>query len=202
MTSAPGVAKTQAQGHAPADRVALRSRLLAARERLAADANAAAAQHALTAQLAPLLRQLEPEVLGLYSPMRGEFDPCEAARTARLTGVALALPYARRKPREMHYRAWNGEAPPGAVDECGVPAPAAASIVVPDVVLVPCVGFTQSLWRLGYGGGYFDRWLAQHPHVTAVGVAWSACEIAPQDWSVQPHDLPLTIVVTESGVVS
>jgi 5-formyltetrahydrofolate cyclo-ligase len=88
------------------------------------------------------------------------------------------------------------------VDECGLPAPDAGPEVVPDVVLVPCVGYTRSGWRLGYGGGYFDRWLALHPHVTAVGVAWSASEIEQADWEAQPHDRPLTLIVTEAGVVS
>ena len=64
----------------------------------------------------------------------------------------------------------------GDQDECRIPASAGAE-VVPDVVLAPCVGFTASGYRLGYGGGYFDRWLDRHPQATAIGVAWSASEI-------------------------
>ena len=71
---------------------------------------------------------------------------------------------------------------------------------MPDVVLVPCVGFTGAGYRLGYGGGYFDRWLAAHPHVVAVGVAWSVAELDPATFAAQPHDLPLAFVVTERGV--
>jgi len=73
--------------------------------------------------------------------------------------------------------------------------------VVPDVVLVPCLGYTASGFRLGYGGGYFDRWLAAHPQVTAVGVAWSACEIDEAELKPQPHDQRLMLVVTEQGVI-
>ena len=188
-------------GHAAVDRVALRRRLLADRERFARDAGAASAQWAFSGQLAHLLHEVEPTILGLYWPIRGEFNPCDALQPAERASLTLALPYARREPREMRYRTWNGD-PPDTVDECGVPAPAAGVVVVPDVVLVPCVGFTRSGWRLGYGGGYFDRWLALHPHVTAVGVAWSASEIAERDWRAQPHDQRLTVIVTESGVVS
>lgn len=185
--------------HSLADRTHLRRRLLADRLRLARDANAAAAQRALTRRLARLLRELEPATLGSYWPVHGEFNPCGALRLAGSASSSLALPYARREPREMHYRTWNGEAPE-TVDECGLPAPAVGVVVVPDVVLVPCVGFTRSGWRLGYGGGYFDRWLTLHPHVTAVGVAWSASEIAESNWSAQPHDQPLALVVTEAGI--
>jgi len=66
---------------------------------------------------------------------------------------------------------------------------------------VPCVGFTQSGYRLGYGGGYFDRWLTANPHVTAVGVAWSVARVSEPDFAAQPHDQPLALVVTELGVV-
>jgi len=74
-------------------------------------------------------------------------------------------------------------------------------MLVPDVVLVPCVAYTRSGLRLGYGGGYFDRWLAAHPHVTSIGVAWTACEISDAEFAVQPHDQGLSLVVTQDGVV-
>jgi 5-formyltetrahydrofolate cyclo-ligase len=74
-------------------------------------------------------------------------------------------------------------------------------VLVPEVVLVPCVGFTASGHRLGYGGGYFDRWLALHPYVTAVGVAWSVGRLDEGELGAQPHDHPLMFVVTERGIV-
>jgi 5,10-methenyltetrahydrofolate synthetase len=90
--------------------------------------------------------------------------------------------------------------PPASVDECGIPSVEGAT-VVPDVVVVPCLGYTASGYRLGYGGGYFDRWLAAHPHATTVGVAWSATELAEDEFAREPHDLPLLLVVTERGVL-
>lgn len=99
----------------------------------------------------------------------------------------------------MHYRAWDGSAPT-LRDECGIGSSAGAR-VVPDVVLVPCLGYTRSGFRLGYGGGYYDRWLAAHPQVTSVGVAWSVNELTEVELAPQPHDHPLSLVVTERGVV-
>lgn len=98
----------------------------------------------------------------------------------------------------MTYHRWDGRGMPATVDECGIPAVAGAE-VVPDVVLVPCVGYTAAGLRLGYGGGYFDRWLAAHPHVTAVGVAWSGSCIALEP---EPHDQLLPVIVTEAGIVT
>jgi 5,10-methenyltetrahydrofolate synthetase len=113
--------------------------------------------------------------------------------------LPLALPFAQRAPVRLHYRAWDGHAPT-AVDDCGIPASAGAP-VLPDVVLVPCVGYTASGHRLGYGGGYFDRWLVAHPDVTAVGVAWSIARLDDAVLAAQPHDQPLAVIVTELGVV-
>jgi 5-formyltetrahydrofolate cyclo-ligase len=100
----------------------------------------------------------------------------------------------------MHYRMWN-RAAPGVHDECGI-ASSDGAPVVPDVVVVPCLGFTASGFRLGYGGGYFDRWLALHPHVTAVGAAWSVGELSVVEFAAQAHDHPLMLIVTERGVVA
>jgi 5,10-methenyltetrahydrofolate synthetase len=72
--------------------------------------------------------------------------------------------------------------------------------VVPDVVLVPCVGFTPEGYRLGYGGGYFDRYLAAHPGVTVIGVAWEQARVSREELAPQAHDLPLMAVVTEARV--
>jgi len=99
----------------------------------------------------------------------------------------------------MHFRSWD-RVTPTVRDECGIPS-AQGEAVVPDVVLVPCLGYTRSGFRLGYGGGYYDRWFALHPHVTAVGIAWSPTELRDEELVPQAHDQPLMLVVTELGVV-
>ena len=189
---------------APTDSVttarrALRERMHGVRDRFAA-VSGPAAQAALAGHLRGVLGDLQPERLGLYWPLRSEFNAAVACLGDRnLDSVDLALPYAKKSQCEMHYRTWDRAEPPTR-DECGIPS-ADGPLVVPDVVLVPCLGFTRSGYRLGYGGGYYDRWLAAHPHVTTVGIAWSATEVDDAELAPQAHDHALMLVVTDNGVV-
>lgn len=172
------------------DRSALRRELIAARRAFAATPAFAAAEAAVQAPLRELLAQLEPELLGVYWPLPGEFNPGALPH-------ALALPFARREPATMTFKRWDGR-PPQAQDECGIPT-AEGAVAVPDVVLVPCVGFTRAGFRLGYGGGYFDRFLSTHPGVTTVGLAWSGSEAT---FAVEAHDRPLTLILTERELIA
>lgn len=190
----PAAAHTEISG-----RRALRSRLLAERDAFAASSGFAAANDALSSHLRAALAPLEPACLGLYWPMRSEFNAAAAlAADAAFDKVERALPYARRQPRALEFRRWSG-ARPSLVDECGI-ATSDGAVVVPDVVVVPCVGFTAAGHRLGSGAGYFDRYLAAHPHVVAVGVAWDQAELDRASFAAEPHDIPLALIVTQSGV--
>ena len=71
--------------------------------------------------------------------------------------------------------------------------------VVPDVLLMPPVGFDADGYRLGYGGGFFDRTLAAAaPHPLKIGLAREASRI--DTIHPQPHDVPMDFVVTERGI--
>lgn len=189
-------------------RIALRQQLLQARKAWHATAAAAHAQADLQRHLLAVLGELEPQCLGLYWPIRGEFNPRDAALALQTTlggpgALGLALPWAYKAApgaaSHMDYRCWDG-ADPTTRDECGIPSPDSAQ-AAPDVLLVPCVGFTRSGHRLGYGAGYFDAYLATHPHVTAVGVAWAEAELPPGSFEPAAHDQALMLIVTPQGVV-
>ncbi len=144
------------------------------------------------------LEQLEPGCLGVYWPLMGEFNPRDAALQAKaLWGCRLALPFAHKSPREMHYRGWAGDTPAHR-DECGIWT-TQGEPQAPDVVLVPCLGFTSEGFRLGYGGGYFDRYLAAHPEVTAIGLGWELGRLTTEVLQPQEHDQPLIGVITEGS---
>jgi len=187
----------------PHERNELRRALLARRRDWWATPEARLAEDRLGEQLLALVRQLEPLSLGLYWPLEGEFNAADWARAHKLDqSLQLALPYARKAgegtgPARMSFHRWDGQ-PPTTKDECGIPSSTGPQLV-PEVLLVPCLGFTREGYRLGYGGGYFDRWLAEHPGVTTIGLAW-ACNEAP--FEVQPHDQALTIVLTEQELIA
>jgi len=173
-----------------------RRTLIAARESIAAD-EAASIRDRVTAHLAALLHLPVPGVLGFCWPHRGEIDPRFAVRIARNRGVVAALPVVVGKGRPLEFRLWWPGAPMrrGAL---GIPHPEGTAAVVPDVLLIPLVAFDARGYRLGYGGGYFDRTLAAiEPRPIAIGLAAARFRLATVH--PQPHDLPMDFVVTEDG---
>ena len=179
-------------------RADLRQRLVSQRQRFVAGPEGPQAQSDLARELRGVIADLEPQCLGLYWPQRGEFNaPVALVEDQVARKVPLALPFAQRTPRELHYRLWDGTVPTQ-IDDCGIPS-SAGSPVVPDVVLVPCVGYTDGGFRLGYGGGYFDRTLAAlRPRPKAIGVGFAAQELATIH--PQPFDIAMDVIVTEAGV--
>lgn len=187
-----------AENNHPRTRADWRSHLLQARKAWIATPQAQEAQTALHERVMAILTELEPDCLGLYWPMQGEFNPMAVAEAVQQSlACKLALPRAHKTPPKLDFHLWDGR-PPTTRDDHGLPC-AHGAPVVPDVVLVPCVGFTPQGWRLGYGGGYFDRFMAAHPEVTAIGVAWESARLSEADLQPQPHDIPLMAVLTESN---
>ena len=180
-------------------RAVLRARLLRRRAEFLAAAVPDVRQ-TLATYLVKVLTQLEPRCLGLYWPIQNEFNAPEwIVADTRFAAVRICLPFAQRNPVSMHYRTWH-RALPDTTDDFGIPS-CTGTPQMPDVVLVPCVGYTRGGHRLGYGAGCFDRWIADNRQVTAIGVAWSVGQIDQNDFSPAEHDQALACVVTELGVL-
>src|SRR5262249_17424795 len=144
------------------------------------------------------LRELiaeRPGILGIYWPFRAEFDPRGLVEWAVAEGRGVALPAVVDKKGPLEYRAWRPGEP--LVDGVwNIPVPEEREVVTPAIVLAPVVGFDRDCYRLGYGGGYFDRTLAAlSPKPLAIGVGFTLQEIAtiyPQSF-----DVPMDVIVTE-----
>ncbi|HEY1719845.1 MAG TPA: 5-formyltetrahydrofolate cyclo-ligase [Magnetospirillaceae bacterium] len=153
----------------------------------------------LTTRLHAVLDHLVPGILGAYWPIQSEFDPRPLIDDFRLHGWQMALPVVVAKNEPLEYRTWS----PGDVLErgpFGIMEPRNGTLVLPDALLVPCVGYDDGLFRLGNGGGFFDRTLPQLASMPlAVGVAFTIGRL--DTIYPQPHDRPMDVIVTETGVL-
>lgn len=136
--------------------------------------------------------------VSLYWPIRGEPDLRVLPDRIASRGGRCALPVVTERNRPLIFRSWAS----GERLERGfwnIPVPMDGVEVVPDVIVAPLVAFDRDCYRLGYGGGYFDRTLAAMAtpcRVIGVGYSMAAIDtIYPQ-----PYDIPMNTVVTESGV--
>ena len=178
-------------------RKAQRLRLLAERASLPlADRQAAAA--GIARHLDTLLGDVRGKVISAWWPIRAELDlrPWLAGLPAR--GAIAALPLVVEQKAPLRFRRWT----PDTGMERGfwnILVPATGDWILPDIALAPVVGFDRACFRLGYGGGYFDRTLAHlgtrcRPIGIGLGTA-ALATIIPQS-----HDIAMQAIVTEAGV--
>ena len=168
-------------------------------------------------------------VIGAYWPIKGEFDPLPALYRWQEDAVLGALfepdtplkpdgssqsqteSQANRSPRKiglpvvdkvlktLTFHAWYPGCPMEE-DAYGIPKPKDTEVIVPTLLFVPCVGYGPGGYRLGYGGGFYDRTLASlQPKPVTVGLGYShgwLPELEPE-----AHDVPLDALLNDEGVV-
>lgn len=174
----------------------LRQHLIAQRQAIPAavreEWNAAIGKH-----LHHLLERQPARFIGVFWPMRSEPDLRQLFDEWSAAGLQLALPVVIDPDCPLKFLAW-APGDPLVKDAMGVWVPAASTKeVTPELLLVPCVGYNSDRFRLGYGGGFYDRTLAAMPRPRAIGVAYT-CSRA--EFAVESHDIPLDAVVTETGI--
>jgi 5-formyltetrahydrofolate cyclo-ligase len=176
------------------DKLALRARLRAERDRFAAVDNGAI--------LAPpgfAERLTGAEIVATYIPIGSEADPAQLAAAAAAKGCRLALPFVVGRSAPMRFLAWHpGETLVDGPLGLRQPDPASPE-VAPDVILTPLVGFDARLNRLGQGAAHYDRAFARYGDAWRVGVAWSVQEVPAIPTDV--WDVPLHAVITEGGML-
>ncbi|MBU3592823.1 5-formyltetrahydrofolate cyclo-ligase [Polynucleobacter sp. 71A-WALBACH] len=196
----------------------LRQDLLAQRKQFVGSASYATTQATILANLTHFLADYDEKVqsIALYCPIQDELDlrPTLLTWAKSKADKTLALPFAR-PDKHLEFYTWQ-EADLLIPSRHGVPEPdpnnPRRSQVVPDCILIPCVGWSESTagektqyWRLGYGGGYFDRTLAQlrkaKPNLLCVGIGFNWQKLNDAQWQAQTHDEPLDAMLTESGLV-
>ena len=178
-------------------RKAQRSRLIAAREALDGATREQFRQR-IDAHLEGAFPRLAAAKLVFCWPIRGEYDARHLAKTLRGRGALTALPVVVAPRQPLVFREWHPgvEMAKGPLD---IPYPLNSPEIVPEAALLPMNGWDEAGYRLGYGGGFFDRTLAalaKKPAVIGVSYELSRMKtIHPQAW-----DIPVDWVVTERGV--
>jgi 5-formyltetrahydrofolate cyclo-ligase len=170
------------------------------KQRLSVDADSRRnLSRVVVARLAELLDVNTYPTLGFYWPIRGEIDVRELARMHLAGGGQTALPVIVTKHAPVEFWQWH----PGMRTERGVldiPVPRERHVLTPDVLVIPLIGFDRAHFRLGYGGGYYDRTLAAATRrPLAIGVASADAEL--HTIYPQPHDVPMDMIVTDQFVL-
>lgn len=151
---------------------------------------------AIGKQLLAWLEQNPAPSIGVYWPYMGEPDLTPIYPELTAQGIVLALPVVMQRNAPLAFYRWQ----PGEKlikDAHGVMAPAMRrSTLAPDLLLLPCVGFNAANYRIGYGGGYYDRTLAFAPTVQTAGIAYLMSKVT---FKADTHDMPLGCILTEFG---
>ncbi|RZT05886.1 5,10-methenyltetrahydrofolate synthetase [Duganella sp. CF402] len=193
MTSMSRIPRSDAES--PARKADLRKQLLAAR-RAIDSATRAAWDRAIGAQVVAWWKAAQPAALGVYWPLRDEPDLHAAYGELAHLGARLLLPVVVQKDAALEFAEWRiGEAMVKDAMGVAVPADLRLQEAYPPALLVPCLGFNAQGYRLGYGGGFYDRTLVRHqPRPQTLGVAYQCLQV---QFDSGGHDVALDRIITE-----
>lgn len=147
----------------------------------------------------PLAQLIEQsEVIALYSAIGSEAPTARLAEYLAEIGKTIAFPACVADSPLEFRKVDNIDLLVAGFRNISEPA-ADCPAVAPDLIIAPMIAFDRSLNRLGQGGGHYDRTFGQYPQATRIGLAWSVQETDAVP--VQPHDVPLHMIVTESEII-
>jgi len=141
-----------------------------------------------------------PKKFGGYYPSNYEIDDLEILNALDKQNYKISLPIVR-KNNQMNFYSWSKK-DPLKINKFGIPEPVSSKIIHPDILLVPLVGYDNNLNRLGYGGGFYDRYIKKIEKikkVTKIGLAFSYQKI--KSVPINQHDKKLDYIITEKEVI-
>ncbi len=189
-----------AQGHSRAEKAALRTEILALRKTV--KRNHPKAPNLISAQLDKHLEIAPETVIAGYFAIGDELDPHEALTRLQGRGAKLCLPVAGLPGEVLTFRPWRvGEPLESGLHKTFHPGKFSGELV-PNIILVPLVAFDAAGFRLGFGGGYYDRtlsYLRQNKNIAAYGMAFDEQQV--QAIPVEPFDAQLDGVFTPTRFI-
>ncbi len=147
-----------------------------------------------------ILAQGSANTVAGFMPIQTEIDPRETLHKLHASGFEICLPVITGHAQPLVFRAWTPESPMIEGD-FGALIPRGGDFLVPSIAIIPLVGFDKFGSRLGYGGGFYDRTLAQinrDQPVLKVGFAYAEQEL--EELATDEFDQKLDVIVTQDGV--
>ena len=140
-------------------------------------------------------KKLQNKIVGSYFPINFEADTLQAMKIFKQKGFKISLPIIGSK-FDMNFYFWNLNDPLH-VNRYGIPEPKSKIKVIPSILLIPMVAFDKQLNRLGYGGGYYDRFLKKYEkkNIIKIGLAISCQEV--KKLPLNSFDKKMDFVLTE-----
>ena len=138
--------------------------------------------------------------IGGYYPSNYEIDDLDILDLLEKKNFKVSLPIIK-KDNQMNFYSWSRN-DPLKINKFGIPEPVSSKIFYPDILLVPLVAYDNSLNRLGYGGGYYDRYIEKIEKikkVTKIGLAFSFQKIS--SIPINQYDKKLDFIVTEKEIL-
>jgi len=138
--------------------------------------------------------------LGGYYPSNFEIDDLEILRLLEKKNIKISLPIIK-KNKQMNFFKWSND-DPLKINKYGIPEPILLNMTYPDILLVPLVGFDNGLNRLGYGGGFYDRYIEKIEKIKKVikiGLAFSYQKL--KHVPTNQHDKKLDFIITEKEIL-
>jgi len=137
--------------------------------------------------------------IGGYFPINYEIDCLEILKQLEKSGHKISLPITR-KGNKMDFFEWSSKEPL-LIGKIGIPEPYSVKKVYPDILLVPLVAFNKHKYRLGYGGGYYDRYIQKIKKIKkilTIGMAFSFQEVTKLP--INEYDKKLDFIFTENYI--
>ena len=138
--------------------------------------------------------------IGGYYPSNYEIDDLDILDLLEKKNFKVSLPIIK-KDNQMNFYSWSRN-DPLKINKFGIPEPVSSKIFYPDILLVPLVAYDSNLNRLGYGGGYYDRYIEKIEKikkVTKIGLAFSFQKIS--SIPINQYDKKLDFIVTEKEIL-
>jgi 5-formyltetrahydrofolate cyclo-ligase len=156
-------------------------------------------KYSLLKEILKKFNLLKNKKIGGYFPINYEIDSLEILKQLENSGHKISLPITRKK-NEMDFFEWSFKNPL-LIGNIGIPEPCVKKKVYPDILLVPLVAFNKYKFRLGYGGGYYDRYIEKIKKIKkilTIGMAFSFQEVTKIP--INEHDKKLDFIFTENYI--